>query len=109
MWTRGARSRRGTGATDPVAAARGGGGAFPDVLFLFVGEGDLDTADPWVRRLGPLPNRGVLALYPLAEGVVVPSVIPDALSRVIPEAVAAGRPRGAPRVGGAAHVLIDGK
>src|SRR5437870_9288266 len=45
------------------------------------------SSDPHVRRLDPLPNREVLTLYPLAEVVVVPSVIPDALSRVILEAL----------------------
>ena len=49
-------------------------------------------AVPWARRLGPLPNAEVLALYPGAEVVVVPSVIPDAFSRVVLEAMAAGRP-----------------
>src|SRR5437879_1898268 len=82
---------------------------FPDVLFLFVGEGELGAVDPWVRRLGPLPNRDVLALYPLAEVVVVPSVIPDALSRVILEAMAAARPVVATRVGGTPELVIDAK
>jgi len=82
------------------AAARDVAHAFPDVLFLFVGDGELDATAPWMRRLGPLPNRDVLALYPLAEVVVVPSVIPDALSRVILETMAAGRPVVATRVGG---------
>jgi len=82
---------------------------FPEVLFLFVGEGELDAAGPHVRRLGRLPNREVLALYRLAELVVVPSVIPDALSRVILEAMAAARPVVATRVGGTPELVIDGK
>lgn len=99
----------GKGTPDLVAAARDVAGAFPDVIFLFVGEGELDAAAPWMRRIGPLPNEDVLALYPLAELVVVPSVIPDALSRVILEAMAAGRPVVATRVGGTAELVIDGK
>jgi glycosyltransferase involved in cell wall biosynthesis len=67
------------------------------------------TPEPFVRRLGPLPNREVLALYPLAEVVVVPSVIPDALSRVILEAMAAARPVIATRVGGSPELVLDGK
>ena len=99
----------GKGTADLVAAAREVVRAFPDVLFLFVGEGELGAVDPWVRRLGPLPNRDVLALYPLAEVVVVPSVIPDALSRVILEAMAAARPVVATRVGGTPELVIDAK
>ena len=99
----------GKGTADLAAAAREVARAFPDVLFLFVGEGELEATAPWVRRLGPLPNRDVLALYPLAEVVVVPSVIPDALSRVILEALAAGRPVVATRVGGTPELVIDGK
>jgi glycosyltransferase involved in cell wall biosynthesis len=40
--------------------------------------------------------------------VAVPSVIPDALSRVIVEAMAAGRPVVASRVGGTPELVIDG-
>lgn len=99
----------GKGTADLVAAARQVAGEFPDALFLFVGDGVLDTAADNVRRLGPLPNRDVLVLYPLAAAVVVPSVIPDALSRVILEAMAAGRPVVATRVGGTPELVIDGK
>jgi glycosyltransferase involved in cell wall biosynthesis len=99
----------GKGTADLVVAAREVARAVPDALFLFVGEGDLDAETPWMRRLGPLPNPDVLALYPLAEVVVVPSVIPDALSRVILEAMAAARPVVATRVGGTPELVIDGK
>jgi len=99
----------GKGTPELVAAARDVAGTVPDVLFLLVGEGDADSAVPWIRRLGPLPNEDVLALYPLAELVVVPSVIPDALSRVILEAMSAGRPVVATRVGGTPELVIDGE
>ena len=59
--------------------------------------------------LGPKPNREVLALYPAADVVVVPSVIPDALSRVILEAMAAGCAVVATRVGGTPELVLDGK
>lgn len=99
----------GKGTADLVAATGPVVREVPDATFLFVGEGDLAGAGPHIRRLGPLPNREVQALYPLAEVVVVPSVIPDALSRVILEAMAAGRPVIATRVGGTPELVIDGK
>ncbi len=99
----------GKGTADLVTAAREVAQEIPDVVFVFVGEGNLDAAGPHIRRLGPLPNREVQALYPLATVVIVPSVIPDALSRVILEAMAAGRPVIATRVGGTPELVIDGK
>lgn len=99
----------GKGTADLVAAARAVIASFPDAVFLFVGEGDLPNAGSFVRRLGPLPNVEVLALYPLADVVVVPSVIPDALSRVLLEAMAAGRAVVATRVGGSPELILDGK
>jgi glycosyltransferase involved in cell wall biosynthesis len=99
----------GKGTADLLAAADRIAKEFPDALFLFVGDGELDATGSYVRRLGPLPNRDVLALYPLASVVVVPSVIPDALSRVLLEAMAAGRAIVATRVGGTPELIVDGK
>ncbi len=99
----------GKGTADLAAAAHEVVREFPKALFLFVGEGELDARGPNIRRFGPLPNREVLALYPLADIVVVPSVIPDALSRVLLEAMAAGRAVVATRVGGTPELILDGK
>jgi glycosyltransferase involved in cell wall biosynthesis len=99
----------GKGTADLVAAARGVVADFPSAVFLFVGEGELPESGRFVRRLGPLPNADVLALYPLADVVVVPSVIPDALSRVLLEALAAGRATIATRVGGTPELIVDGR
>jgi len=99
----------GKGTADLAAAASQVARTVPDALFVFVGEGELAATGPHLRRLGPLPNAEVLALYPLAEVVVVPSVIPDALSRVILEAMAAGRPVIGTRVGGTPELVIDGQ
>ena len=99
----------GKGTGDLVAASKRVAAAFPDVLFVFVGEGDLGAEALHIRCLGPLPNPEVLALYPVADVVVVPSVIPDALSRVILEALWSGRPVIATRVGGTPELILDGK
>ena len=99
----------GKGTADLVAAAGEIVRQFPDAVFVFVGEGELGAAGPHIRRLGPVPNREVLALYPLSDVVVVPSVVPDALSRVILEAMAAGRPVVATRVGGTPELVLEGK
>lgn len=99
----------GKGSADLVAAAPRVVSAVPDACVVFVGEGAPPSGAPFIRGLGPLPNADVLALYPLAEVVVVPSVIPDALSRVILEAMSAGRPVVATRVGGTPELVVDGK
>ncbi|MBI2156808.1 MAG: glycosyltransferase family 4 protein [Candidatus Rokubacteria bacterium] len=99
----------GKGTADLVAAAALVVEKVPDALFVLVGEGDVALPDaPWLRRLGALPNADVLALYPAADVVVVPSVVPDALSRVILEAMAAGRPVVGTRVGGTPELIIEG-
>jgi glycosyltransferase involved in cell wall biosynthesis len=81
----------------------------PGARFLFVGDGRLDAGGAHIRRLGPRPNREVLALYRLADLVVVPSVIPDALSRVLLVAMTAGRAVVATRVGGTPELVVHGQ
>jgi len=99
----------GKGTADLLVAAERVVAEVPDVLFVFVGEGTIAMPEaPWLRRLGALPNAEVLALYPAADVVVVPSVIPDSLSRVILEAMTAGRPVVGTRVGGTPELVIDG-
>jgi glycosyltransferase involved in cell wall biosynthesis len=99
----------GKGAEDLVKAAGRVGARVPGVVFAFVGGGDVTIpSEPWMRRLGALPNADVLALYPAADVVVVPSIIPDALSRVIVEAMSAGRPVIGTRVGGTPELVLDG-
>ena len=100
----------GKGTADILAAAARVAPAHPDTLFLFVGDGPMTFPEAsWLRRLGPLPNHEVLALYAAADMVVVPSVIPDSLSRVILEAMTAGRPVIGTRVGGTPELIMDGE
>ncbi|MBI3105854.1 MAG: glycosyltransferase family 4 protein [Candidatus Rokubacteria bacterium] len=100
----------GKGTPDVAAAAARVVETVPEALFVFVGDGELPGASgaPWIRRLGALPNAEVLALYAVADMVVTPSVIPDALSRVIVEAMTAGRPVIGTRVGGTPELIEDG-
>jgi glycosyltransferase involved in cell wall biosynthesis len=99
----------GKGTADLVKAAERVVASVPGVLFVFVGEGKLGATGAHIRCLGRLPNREVLALYPLADVVVSPSWIPDALSRVILEALWAGRPVIGTRTGGTPELIQDGK
>jgi glycosyltransferase involved in cell wall biosynthesis len=99
----------GKGTGDLAAAAERVVRAIPAARFLFVGDGELAAGGAHVRRLGSRPNDEVLALYRVADLVVVPSVIPDALSRVILEAMTAGRPVIATRVGGTPELVVHGK
>jgi glycosyltransferase involved in cell wall biosynthesis len=98
----------GKGAPDLMAAAPRVVAAIPDALFVLVGDGVVTRPEPaWLRYLGPLPNAEVLGLYAAADVVAVPSVIPDALSRVVLEAMTAGRPVVATRVGGMPELVED--
>lgn len=98
----------GKGTGDLVAAAARVIEVIAGAVFVFVGDGSVELPTvPWIRRLGPLPNREVLALYAVVDVVVVPSLIPDSLSRVILEAMTAGRPVIGTRVGGTPELVED--
>ena len=100
----------GKGTADLAAAGARVAEKVSDAVFVFVGEGEVALPGaPWCLRLGALPNADVLALYPAADVVVVPSVIPDSLSRVILEAMSAGRPVIGTRVGGTPELVVDGE
>ena len=99
----------GKGTPDLVAAARRVVQEVPEASVAFVGDGGLSVpAHRGFYVLGALPNADVLALYGAADVVVVPSVIPDALSRVIVEAMSAARAVVATAVGGTPELIQDG-
>ena len=82
----------------------------PDTVFLIAGadgSGQRPAAD--VRWLGRVAHEAMPALYRAADLVVVPSVGPEALSRVPLEAAAAGRPTVGARAGGIPEEILDGE
>jgi glycosyltransferase involved in cell wall biosynthesis len=80
-----------------------------DILFLVVGKGQLRQAPPPnVQIMGSLPHETVQALYHLADVVVSPSVWPEPLSRVILEAMRAGKPVIGTAVGGTPELIENG-
>jgi glycosyltransferase involved in cell wall biosynthesis len=101
------KSSYGKGTADLVKAAEMVVKRSPGVAFAFVGSGH-DVAAPWAHRLGRMPNAEVLALYEAADVTVVPSRVPEALNRVILEAMAAGRAVIGTRVGGTPELIGDG-
>jgi glycosyltransferase involved in cell wall biosynthesis len=99
----------GKGTADLAAAGPLVAETVPGVLFVFVGDGAVPLPEaPWLRRLGALPNAEVLGLYAAADVVAVPSIVPDSLSRVILEAMSAGRPVVGTQVGGTPELVVDG-
>ena len=81
----------------------------PDALFVVAGPDRPAGAGPNVRWIGQVPHADLLALYHLVDVVVLPSVGPEALSRVPLEAAAAGRPTIGARAGGIPEEIVDGE
>ena len=83
--------------------------AVPGVRFAFAGKGEMAlpaTSD--VHGLGPLPQATLFALYRAADVVVVPSIWPEPMSRVIVESMWLGRSVVATAVGGSPEAVQDG-
>lgn len=81
----------------------------PDVQFLLAGKGSVRGHIPSnVRLLGSVPQAELMQLYRVADVVVVPSVWPEPLSRVILEAMAAGKPVIGTDVGGTPEIIHNG-
>jgi glycosyltransferase involved in cell wall biosynthesis len=91
-------------AVERVAAER------PDTVFLVVGPDRPQSLAPAnIRWLGRLNHPELLALYQAVDLVVLPSVGPEALSRVPLEAAMAGRPTIGARAGGIPEEIMDGE
>lgn len=87
-------------------------GRFPDVSFVWVGDGPLGpdvgrTVSPRVRYLGL--RSDVETLLPLADVIVAPSCWHEAFCLTVAEAAAAGVPAVAARVGGIPEVVANGE
>lgn len=83
--------------------------AVPGVRFAFAGKGDLQIpAAADIHALGSIPQEALFPLYRTADVVVVPSVWPEPLSRVLLEAMRLGRPVVATAVGGSPEAVEHG-
>jgi glycosyltransferase involved in cell wall biosynthesis len=83
--------------------------AVPGVQFVFAGTGEMTlpvAAD--VHALGLQPQATLFDLYRAADVVVVPSIWPEPLSRVLLESMRFGRPVVASAVGGSPEAVEDG-
>jgi glycosyltransferase involved in cell wall biosynthesis len=90
-------------ALDRIAAA------VPGARFVLAGKGGMTIpARPDLHALGVLPQAELFVLYRAADVVVVPSVWPEPLSRVLLEAMRIGRPVVATAVGGTPEAVEHG-
>jgi glycosyltransferase involved in cell wall biosynthesis len=90
-------------AIDAIRAAVAG------VRFVFAGKGDVPLPERSdIVALGSVDQATLCGLYAAADVVVVPSVWPEPLSRVLLEAMQFGRPVVASAVGGSPEVVEDG-
>jgi len=99
---------RGKGTDILMAAMDAIRAGVPGARFVFAGKGELaPPARDDVHVLGSVPQPTLFALYGAADVVVVPSVWPEPLSRVLIEAMHFGRAVVATRVGGSPELVDD--
>jgi glycosyltransferase involved in cell wall biosynthesis len=83
--------------------------AVPGARFVLAGKGSMAIPTrPDLQVLGVLPQPDLFALYRAADVIVVPSVWPEPLSRVLLEAMRIGRPVVATAVGGTPEAVEHG-
>ena len=83
--------------------------AVPGVRFVMAGKGEVRLpGSPDLHLLGSVPQPRLFALYRAADVIVVPSVWPEPLSRVLLEAMRFGRAVVATAVGGTPEVVEHG-
>jgi glycosyltransferase involved in cell wall biosynthesis len=83
--------------------------AVPGVQFAFAGKGEMALpAASDLHALGRLSQATLFDLYREADVVVVPSIWPEPLSRVLLESMRFGRPVVATAVGGSPEAVEDG-
>jgi glycosyltransferase involved in cell wall biosynthesis len=81
----------------------------PGARFVFAGKGEMPLPSaPDVHAVDSLTHDLLFPLYREADVVVVPSIWPEPLSRVIVEAMWLGRPVVATAVGGSPEAVEDG-
>ena len=80
-----------------------------NVSFILIGSGKLQESNGDVQIISDVSHEDVLQFYKLADVVVVPSICQESLSRVILEAMAAGRPVVGTQVGGTSEAISDGE
>ena len=83
--------------------------AVPGVHFVMAGKGEVHVpTSPGLHVLGSVEQTRLFALYRAADVIVVPSVWPEPLSRVLLEAMRFARPVVATAVGGTPEVVEHG-
>ncbi|PIQ85371.1 MAG: hypothetical protein COV74_09230 [Candidatus Omnitrophica bacterium CG11_big_fil_rev_8_21_14_0_20_45_26] len=100
---------KGKGTQDFIDVARRFENRTDNTLFVMIGSGKSFQLPSNVKLIRDLDHYQTLQMYQLAHVVVVPSVCQESLSRVVLEAMSAGKPIVGTRVGGTPEAVLDGE